>query len=66
VVIFEEDTPLELITAIMPDALAKGGDWGEDRIVGAAVVKAAGGSVHSLKLVDGFSTTALAERIRRG
>jgi D-glycero-beta-D-manno-heptose 1-phosphate adenylyltransferase len=66
VVIFEEDTPLELITAIVPDALAKGGDWSEDRIVGASVVKAAGGSVHRLKLVDGFSTTALAERIRRG
>ena len=66
VVIFEEDTPLELIKAIVPDVLVKGGDWSEDRIVGAQEVKAAGGTVHSLRLVDGFSTTALVERIRRG
>jgi rfaE bifunctional protein nucleotidyltransferase chain/domain len=65
VIIFEEDTPLELIQAIGPDVLVKGGDWPEDRIVGAALVKARGGGVHSLKLVDGFSTTALVERIRR-
>lgn len=66
VVIFDEDTPLELITAIQPDVLAKGGDWKPEQIVGADVVKARGGSVHSLKLVDGFSTTALVEKIRRG
>ncbi|HMQ75619.1 MAG TPA: D-glycero-beta-D-manno-heptose 1-phosphate adenylyltransferase [Flavobacteriales bacterium] len=66
VVIFDEDTPLELITAIQPDVLAKGGDWKPEQIVGADVVKARGGSVHSLKLVDGFSTTALVERIRKG
>jgi rfaE bifunctional protein nucleotidyltransferase chain/domain len=65
VIIFEEDTPLELIQAIGPDVLVKGGDWSEDRIVGAPLVRARGGSVHSLKLVDGFSTTALVERIRR-
>ena len=66
VVIFDEDTPLELITAIQPDVLAKGGDWKPEQIVGADVVKARGGSVHSLKLVDGFSTTALVEKIRNG
>lgn len=66
VIIFEGDTPLELIKAIVPDVLVKGGDWSEDRIVGADVVKTAGGEVRSLKLVDGFSTTALVERIRRG
>ncbi|MBL0129607.1 MAG: D-glycero-beta-D-manno-heptose 1-phosphate adenylyltransferase [Flavobacteriales bacterium] len=66
VVIFEEDTPLELITALAPDVLVKGGDWTEDRIVGAKVVRANGGDVRSLKTVDGFSTTALVERIRRG
>lgn len=66
VIIFEEDTPLELIKAIVPDVLVKGGDWSEDRIVGADVVKAGGGEVRSLKLVDGFSTTSLVERIRRG
>ncbi|MCB9183155.1 MAG: D-glycero-beta-D-manno-heptose 1-phosphate adenylyltransferase [Flavobacteriales bacterium] len=66
VVIFEEDTPLELIKAVEPDVLVKGGDWSEDRIVGAEVVKARGGEVRSLKLVEGYSTTALVERIRRG
>ncbi|WKZ65267.1 MAG: D-glycero-beta-D-manno-heptose 1-phosphate adenylyltransferase [Flavobacteriales bacterium] len=66
VVIFDEDTPLDLIKAIVPDVLVKGGDWSEDRIVGAQEVRAAGGAVRSLKLVDGFSTTALVERIRRG
>ncbi len=66
VVIFDQDTPLELITAIQPDVVAKGGDWKPEQIVGADVVKARGGSVHSLKLVDGFSTTSLVERIRNG
>jgi rfaE bifunctional protein nucleotidyltransferase chain/domain len=66
VVIFDEDTPLELITALQPDVVAKGGDWKPEQIVGADVVNARGGEVRSLKLVDGFSTTALVEKIRRG
>lgn len=66
VVLFDQDTPLELITAIGPDVLVKGGDYSEDRIVGADVVKARGGEVRSLRLVEGFSTTTLAERIRKG
>ncbi|MBS1500023.1 MAG: D-glycero-beta-D-manno-heptose 1-phosphate adenylyltransferase [Bacteroidetes bacterium] len=66
VVLFDEDTPLELITALRPDVLVKGGDWAPDRIVGADVVKAAGGTVHSIPLTDGFSTTGLVERIRKG
>lgn len=66
VVIFEEDTPLDLIRAITPDVLVKGGDWKVDQIVGADVVKANGGEVRSLKLVDGFSTTELVRRIRHG
>jgi len=66
VVIFDEDTPLELISAVQPDVVAKGGDWKPEQIVGADVVKARGGEVRSLKLVDGFSTTALVEKIRRG
>ena len=64
VVIFDEDTPLDLITSVRPDVLVKGGDWSPERIVGADLVKAAGGSVHSLPLVEGFSTTALLEKIR--
>ena len=66
VVIFDEETPLELIRAIGPDVLVKGGDWSEDRIVGSAEVRARGGEVRSLSLIEGFSTTALVARIRRG
>jgi len=66
VVIFDQDTPLDLIAAISPDILAKGGDWTEDRIVGSEHVRSYGGEVRSLKLVDGFSTTALVEKIRHG
>jgi len=64
VVIFDEDTPLDLIISVRPDVLVKGGDWSTERIVGADVVKAAGGTVHSLPLVEGFSTTALLAKIR--
>ena len=66
VVIFEEDTPLELITAIKPDVLVKGGDWKTAQIVGCDLVKSYGGEVRSLKLVDGFSTTSLVDRIKHG
>lgn len=66
VVLFDQDTPLELIQAIGPDVLVKGGDYTEDQIVGAEVVKARGGEVRSLKLVEGYSTTSLVDRIRNG
>lgn len=66
VVIFDQDTPLELIQTIGPDVLVKGGDWKPEQIVGADIVKARGGDVRSLKLVDGFSTTNLVEKIRHG
>ena len=61
---FEEDTPLELILALKPDVLAKGGDWKPDAIVGAAEVKGWGGAVRSIPLVPGRSTSALIARIR--
>ena len=66
VVIFDEDTPLELITALQPDVLVKGGDWKPEQIVGGAVVLASGGEVRSLAFVNGFSTTALVEKIKHG
>lgn len=66
VVIFDEDTPLDLIKAVGPDVLVKGGDWRPEDIVGSDVVKKLGGEVRALKLVDGFSTTALVEKIRHG
>ncbi|MBU1611993.1 MAG: D-glycero-beta-D-manno-heptose 1-phosphate adenylyltransferase, partial [Proteobacteria bacterium] len=65
VVSFEESTPLELITAVQPDILVKGGDWAVDQIVGREVVQARGGQVISLELLPGYSTTALIERIRK-
>ncbi|MES9996876.1 D-glycero-beta-D-manno-heptose 1-phosphate adenylyltransferase [Desulfovibrio aminophilus] len=66
VVVFGEDTPLRLITAVRPRILVKGGDWPVERIVGREVVQADGGSVRSLPLLPGYSTTALIERIRSG
>lgn len=65
VVLFEEETPLKVITALLPDLLIKGGDWAIDQIVGGKEVTAAGGVVANIPLVADFSTTALIERIRR-
>jgi rfaE bifunctional protein nucleotidyltransferase chain/domain len=62
---FEEDTPLELIRACRPDVLVKGGDWKPEAIVGAAEVRAWGGSVHSIPFRHQLSTTALLDKIRR-
>ena len=65
VVVFDEDNPLRTIESLLPDVLVKGGDWPEDRIIGADVVKRAGGEVHSIPLVEGQSTTSILDRIRR-
>jgi D-beta-D-heptose 7-phosphate kinase/D-beta-D-heptose 1-phosphate adenosyltransferase len=65
VVIFDEDTPLELIKAIVPDALVKGGDYAMEQIVGAKEVIAAGGEVIINPIVEGFSTTGILEKIRK-
>jgi D-glycero-beta-D-manno-heptose 1-phosphate adenylyltransferase len=62
---FDEDTPIRLIGICSPDVLVKGGDWKEDKIVGAAEVMARGGSVHSIPFEWATSTSALVERIRR-
>ena len=59
VVIFEEDTPLSLITALMPDVLVKGGDYTVDQIAGAKEVIAAGGHVVINPILEGYSTTSL-------
>jgi D-glycero-beta-D-manno-heptose 1-phosphate adenylyltransferase len=63
VVIFEEDTPLELIKSILPDVLVKGGDYTVDKIAGAKEVIANGGRVVINPLVEGFSTSGLIEKI---
>ena len=64
VVIFPEPDPLNLITTLQPDVLVKGGDWPIDRIIGRDVVEGRGGTVKTIPLVPGMSTTALIERIR--
>lgn len=63
VVTFDEDTPLELITALKPHILAKGGDYTVDGVVGKDVVEAYGGRVELVTFVDGKSTTNIIERI---
>jgi rfaE bifunctional protein nucleotidyltransferase chain/domain len=64
VVLFEEDTPLQLIQALTPEVLVKGADYPRDRIVGADWIESRGGRVVRVPLVAGFSTTALLERFR--
>jgi D-beta-D-heptose 7-phosphate kinase/D-beta-D-heptose 1-phosphate adenosyltransferase len=64
VTIFDADTPYDLIRALQPDVLVKGGDWTIDRIVGADLVLARGGVVKSLPFAKGYSTTKLLQRAR--
>jgi len=64
VVVFEEDTPLELISTLLPDVLVKGGDYTIETIVGAKEVIANGGKVIINPIVEGFSTTGLIEKIK--
>lgn len=65
VVIFDEETPRELITAIMPDVIVKGGDYTVEQIAGASEVIANGGRVVINPIIQGFSTTGLIEKIRK-
>ena len=66
VVVFEEDTPLNLITAIMPDVLVKGGDYTVEQIAGAKEVIAHGGEIKIVPILEGFSTTAIIEKMKSG
>jgi D-beta-D-heptose 7-phosphate kinase/D-beta-D-heptose 1-phosphate adenosyltransferase len=65
VTLFDEDTPYELITAIMPDVIVKGGDYTFDQMIGAKEVVANGGRVVINPIVQGFSTTGIIEKIRK-
>jgi len=64
VIVFDEDTPLKVIEYLMPDILVKGGDWEENMIIGADVVKRAGGEVKPIPFIAGHSTTDLIKKIR--
>jgi len=65
VVIFDEPTPRKAVAALLPDVLAKGGDWSSDRIIGREEVEGAGGRVVSIPVVAGHSTSAMIEKIRK-
>jgi D-beta-D-heptose 7-phosphate kinase/D-beta-D-heptose 1-phosphate adenosyltransferase len=65
VVIFDEDNPHAIISALQPDILVKGADWGADAIIGRDVVEARGGRVERIPLAEGYSTTAIVEKIRK-
>jgi rfaE bifunctional protein nucleotidyltransferase chain/domain len=64
-VVFDEDTPWELIAALQPDVLVKGADWAEDAIVGRDIVEARGGRVVRVPIEAGYATTNIIDRIRR-
>jgi D-beta-D-heptose 7-phosphate kinase/D-beta-D-heptose 1-phosphate adenosyltransferase len=64
VVIFDSETPREVIARLLPDVLVKGADWGADEIVGRAEVEAAGGRVVSMPLQPGYSTSDILKAIR--
>lgn len=64
IVVFEEDTPLDLITALIPDILVKGADYSVENIVGAKEVIANGGEVKTINFVEGYSSTSIIQKIR--
>ena len=63
-VIFDEDTPHEIVAALQPDVLVKGADWAPGTIVGADTVEARGGRVVRIPMIEGYSTTRLIEKVR--
>ncbi|MHA6248665.1 D-glycero-beta-D-manno-heptose 1-phosphate adenylyltransferase [Pontibacter sp. CAU 1760] len=65
VVLFDQNTPLELIEAVQPDILVKGDDYTIENIVGHKVVKARGGKVETVPLVKGYSTTSIIKKIEK-
>ncbi len=65
IVLFGEDTPLNLIKKIRPDVLVKGADWKKSEIAGSGIVRSRGGKVAAVKYLKGYSTTKLLERISR-
>jgi len=65
VCLFNEDTPYELIRALVPDMLVKGADWAIEKVVGRDIVEAAGGSVQTIEFLPDRSTTGILERIRK-
>jgi len=65
IVLFEEDTPLNLISTLLPDILVKGADYAVENIVGAKEVLANGGEVKTIDFVEGYSSTSIIQKIRK-
>jgi D-beta-D-heptose 7-phosphate kinase/D-beta-D-heptose 1-phosphate adenosyltransferase len=65
VVLFDEDTPAQIIQAVQPDVLVKGADWPADQIVGRDTVEARGGRIVRIAIEKGYSTTAILDRVRK-
>jgi D-beta-D-heptose 7-phosphate kinase/D-beta-D-heptose 1-phosphate adenosyltransferase len=65
VCLFDQDTPIDIISAVVPDVLVKGADWSIDAIVGKDVVEASGGSVRTIEFVPDRSTTNIIETIKQ-
>ena len=65
IILFEDDTPLNLIKSIMPDVLVKGGDYTVEQIAGAKEVLANGGEVKIVPILQGFSTTSIIEKMKK-
>jgi D-beta-D-heptose 7-phosphate kinase/D-beta-D-heptose 1-phosphate adenosyltransferase len=63
-VVFDEETPHDLIRMLQPDVLVKGADWGEDAIVGRDIVEAKGGKVVRIPVAPGYSTSGMVQKIR--
>ncbi len=66
VVVFDEDTPSDIIRRVQPDVLVKGADWGPNNVVGRDTVEARGGQVVRMTLSEGYSTTDLISRVKSG
>ncbi|RLD36380.1 MAG: D-glycero-beta-D-manno-heptose 1-phosphate adenylyltransferase [Bacteroidetes bacterium] len=64
VILFDEDTPLQIISKILPDILVKGSDYSVDQIVGSDVVLEHGGRIETIDFLEGFSTSAIIDKIR--
>ncbi len=65
VTVFNESTPIKVITCLKPDVIVKGADWAKDKIVGSDFVKKHGGKVSTIKFVEGLSTTSLIKKIAK-
>jgi rfaE bifunctional protein nucleotidyltransferase chain/domain len=63
-ILFDEDTPLELIKVVQPNVLVKGGDYSLEQIVGSKEVIASGGKVEIIPIVEGFSTTNIVNKLK--